>query len=116
MATWPTSLPTMKEMGEITAEADETIQRYDMSWGLSIQRRKFTTYAEKFELGTYMTRTQLSTLYNFFDNTLLNGSARFAWEHPITYVPCEAQFYKRFTFRQEDTNILRVTLHLEVLP
>jgi len=116
MVTWPSNLPQMGDILDLSAEADETVQRYEMSWGPPIQRRKFSAYYEKFELPMLMTDTQLQTLYDFYDNTLSNGSADFTWVHPITRNSATVRLFQRFTYNHKrgSLKMWNVTLFLEV--
>lgn len=116
MAIWPSTLPQQPLADSLQGSPQETKVRSETSWGVPIQRNKFSAFYEKFSLRMLMTLDELNILRDFYTNTLKNGSEVFTWKHPLTEEVKNCRFYSFYEYQHLSAMYFNVTLPIEFLP
>ena len=116
MQEWPLTLPQTPLADNLNAEYQDSRVRYTPSWGIPIQRNKFSAVCERYTLTMYLTLDQVKILRTFYLSSLSNGTAPFSWKHPLTKEPAICRFYEPFQISFLSAMYFTVTLPIEILP
>lgn len=90
--TWPVSLQQILSEANFGLAIGETTLRSDMEVGPQKVRRRFTKGVNLFSASIYLTVSEYTIFYNFFNTTLNGGTLSFTYNHPITQVPTIFRF------------------------
>jgi len=112
---WPASLPQDMFLEGYKQSFADGMERSKMDVGPAKVRRRSSSGPAPLNCITYLTRDQFPTFDEFYNETLLGGSLRFSWVHPVYGTAVEMRFtaVPSWIFEGKD---LKVTLSLEVLP
>ena len=115
MATWPETLPQSPLVDGFSSTKADGRLRSSMDAGPDKVRRRFTAVPKILTCSFYMTAAQRTSFWTFFDDTLIEGSLKYDWAHPITKVVSEC----RIKDVPEEIKIgygWRISFTVEVLP
>lgn len=93
MATWPATLPQFGQLGAQIA-ADDSVVRSSMDSGPPSRRNRFTAITKSVSYTMLLTGEQVTTLDDFFHDTLRNGALAFDWTDPRTDATVTIAFKK----------------------
>lgn len=81
---WPTSLQQKLSEANFSYEIADTALRTDMDIGPQKVRRRFTRGINSLTGSIYLTTSEYTQFYNFYNTTLNGGVLTFEFNHPIT--------------------------------
>jgi hypothetical protein len=81
---WPSTLQQLISESNFGYEIADTALRTDMDIGPQKVRRRFTKSVNTMSGSIYVTTTEFTTFYTFYNTTLNGGTLPFEFEHPIT--------------------------------
>ncbi len=113
MANWPT-LPKPIQSGYQETPPDLTI-RTTMDTGPVKVRRRFTAGYRIFSLTYHLTKSEATTLDNFYVTTTMGGAIEFTWTNPRTDASCTARFVSAPIYTNSDYEV-DAKVQIEVLP
>ena len=89
---WPASLPLYPSSTSFSGQKQPGKHAFTPESGSPITRAKQSVRVDVYSyVFDVLTKTQMETFRTFYDDTLAQGSLKFAWAHPIKQVPREAQ-------------------------
>jgi len=117
---WPVSLPQSDDaLGyDMVEEAEDRLLYSPTSAGPGKLRPKYTVGPARVSIPTVYTETQLTTLLDFYHDTLHGGALAVDWKHPRTGADQRFRFQPGVMPAAQliTPNLYRVTLHLEMIP
>lgn len=115
--TWPAGLPQNLLLDGFSEQPPDTRIRGEMDQGPPKMRRRSTASSRPIDGELYLTGSQVTTLDDFYNNTLDGGVLKFDWKHPRTGNSVEMRFRERPTYAEAVSNDLyRAVLKLEIMP
>ena len=116
MTTWPASLPQSLLIEGYQETLPATVLRTEMDAGPAEQRRRFTAAVTPIGGLIDLTKTELSSLYEFFRTETKDGALPFGWTHPVTGAAVSMRFTAAPQIAAVHDHAFRVSLALEILP
>lgn len=115
MATWPPSLPAHTEIEGYEETPPELAIRSPMDAGPAKTRRRFSAGPTAWTGALLLTPDQVTTLLDFWRETVAGGSLRFEWQHPRTGAAVEMRFARQPRPQHRAEGLWRVALEMEIL-
>lgn len=116
MPTWPLTLPQAPLVDGLRETAADTTLRTAMDAGPAKLRSRTTAGVAKLSLSYIMSREEVGTLQEFFDDDLVSGALKFSFPHPRVDATVECRFRQPPAYAPINGDFFRVALELEVLP
>ena len=116
MVAWPGTLPQSPLLDGYTEQGEEQVLRTAIDVGPDKLRKRATAVVTNVKFNMIMDSSQLSTLENFYDNTLNGGTGVVDFTDPISNTTKQYRFIERYTFSAIGEGLYRVTLNWERLP
>jgi hypothetical protein len=118
--TWPVDLPQALQVQGYQRKPQAAKVRTAMDSGPAKQRRRFTAKVRTVTGMITLTRAQLAIFWEFYDETLGDGTLRFNWVDPITGDPVEMRFGEdeptEAPANGNEPEYMTVSLPLEIMP
>jgi len=114
--TWPTTLPQSMLMSGYGGSPGDNQLRSNMDVGPAKVRRRSTAAPRKETGNVILSRDQLATFREFYDDILLSGALRFTWHDPTDpETTVEMRFAEKPAWTAQE-GFFNVSLSLEILP
>ena len=114
--TWPITLPQDLSIAGYGESPGDNQLRSNMDVGPAKVRRRSTAAPRKVKGGVILTREQLATFREFYDDILLSGVLRFTWLDPTDpESTVEMRFAEKPAWTAQE-GFFNVSLSLEILP
>ena len=110
---WPVSLPQVMRLDGLSGKKKSNVIRTEMDAGPVKARRRYSVTTKAFEGSVILSETQRAVLEDWYDNTLGNGTLRFAMKDPQTLTVCEFRFTDDYTEEQTGDGLWKINLSLE---
>lgn len=114
MATWPTGMCPLA--GSYNETPPNNTIRTSMDRGPDKVRRRTTANVRPISFKMLLTKTQLATFENFFQNETFSGAEAFDYTHPRTGAAVRARFVNPPSWSDRGRSMYDVQVQLEILP
>ena len=114
--TWPTTLPDSLLRKSYAESCPDNTLATNMDVGPAKKRRRATSAVVPVSGSIFVTLEQLAVFKEFYNTTLLSGSLRFSWIHPMDQTALEFRFAGEPPGWQDKGDGFIVRLNLEIMP
>jgi hypothetical protein len=114
--TWPSTLQKLLSEANFGIALADTTLRSEMEVGPAKARRRYTKGVDLFSASIYLTTSQYSIFYTFYNTTLNGGVLSFTFNHPITQVPTDFRFKSPPKISSLGGGNFQATFEWEALP
>lgn len=116
MPVWPVTLPSSPLVEGFREVPPETVLRSSMDQGPAKLRRRTTAGTGTLSMIYMLTRAQVDTLKDFFNDTLAGGTLGFDFTHPVSGTGLTCRFRQMPAYAPVNSEFFRASIELEVLP
>lgn len=116
MPVWPVTLPSSPLVEGFRETPPETVLRSTMDQGPAKLRRRTTAGTGALSMTYMLTRTQVDTLMDFFNETLAGGALGFDLTHPVSGASLTCRFRQMPAYAPVNSEFFRASIELEVMP
>jgi hypothetical protein len=116
MPSWPLALPVSPLVEGFRETPPDTVLRSTMDQGPAKLRRRTTAGAGTLTLTYMLSRSQVDTLLDFFNDSLAGGTLAFDFTHPVNGAPLSCRFRQSPAYAPINAEYFKAALELEVLP
>ena len=116
MVAWPGSLPQSPLIGGYQRQDGDMALRTAMDVGPAKLRKRATAVPDAVSFSMLMTKSQLTTLETFYENSLNGGTDVVDFTDPITNTTKQYRFLKRYDYRAVGDDLYEVRFDWEQLP
>lgn len=114
--TWPITLPQDLLIAGYGESPGDNQLRSNMDVGPAKVRRRSTAAPRKVKGGVILTREQLVTFREFYDDILLSGTLRFSWHDPTKPESAVEMRFTEVPSWTAESGQFNLSLSLEILP
>jgi hypothetical protein len=119
-AVWPAELPEYPLVQGYTRKPQAARVRSAVDAGPAKVRRRFTAKVRNVTYLVTLTKAQLAIFWDFYDNTLAEGSLPFNWVDGVTGAPAVLRFAddepSEAPANGNEPGYLTISMPLEILP
>ena len=113
---WPSQLQSVLNRDSFSISIGDTVIRSDMEVGPQKFRRRFTKGVDVFSATIWLSRSEYTILYNFYNTTLNGGTLPFTFPHPITEVATDFRFKAPPKISPVGADTFQASFEWEALP
>lgn len=116
MPIWPETLPQSPLSDGMRETPADVLVRTSMDTGPAKFRPRTSAGVARLALSYIMSRAEVESLSDFFNDDLMWGSLSFSFPHPRTEEPVDCRFRQPPVYAPINGDFFKVTMELEVLP
>ncbi|TAL39632.1 MAG: hypothetical protein EPN97_02085 [Alphaproteobacteria bacterium] len=116
MPAWPLTLPASPLVDGFRETPPDTVLRSAMDQGPAKLRRRTTAGTGALSMTYLLTRVQVDTLMDFFNDTLAGGALSFDFTHPVGGAALSCRFRQMPAYAPVNSEYFRAAIELEVMP
>lgn len=116
MPSWPLTLPSSPLVEGFRETPPDTVLRSPMDQGPAKLRRRTAAGTKALSLTYMLTRAQVDTLMDFFNDTLAGGALAFDFTHPVNGATLSCRFRQMPAWAPANAEFFRAAIELEVMP
>lgn len=116
MPIWPETLPQSPLSDGMIETPADVLVRTNMDTGPAKFRPRTSAGVGKLALSYIMSRAEVETLSDFFNDDLLWGALSFSFPHPRLEEPVDCRFRQPPSYAPINGEFFRVSMDLEVMP
>jgi hypothetical protein len=113
---WPAGLQQFFSEENFSLQLDDGTLRSDMDVGPQKVRRRYTKGVDVLTVSIWLTSSEYTIFYNFYDVTIAGGTLPFTFEHPITGLPADFRFRGQPRISSIGGGNFTAQFELEILP